>query len=55
MKHCPIDISSTCRQVGDTVYLFKQDLNSDIVVIIAIVIVIIIIFFVVLTLILGMC
>ena len=43
MKHCPIDISLTCRQVDDTVYPFKQDLYADTVVIIAIVIVILII------------
>ena len=46
-KHCPIYISSTRRQVGDTVYPFKQDLHADAVVIIVIVIVIIIIFIVV--------
>ena len=43
MKHCPIDISSTCRQVGDTVYSLKQDLDADTVVIITTVIVIVII------------
>ena len=43
IKHCPIDISSTHRQVGDTVYPLKQDLHDDAVVIIAIVIVILII------------
>ena len=54
-KHCPIDISSTGRQVVDTVYPFKQDLHADAVVIIAIVTVIIIFFIVTLTLIIGRC
>ena len=44
MKHCPIDISSTRRQVGDTVYPLKQDLHADAVVIIVIVVVIVFIF-----------
>ena len=50
-KHCPIDISLTCRQVGDTVYSLKQDLYADTVVIIAIVIV----FIIIVIIILGMC
>ena len=54
-KHCPIDISLTCRQVGDTVYPLKQDLYADAVVVIVIVNVIIVIFIVALTLIIGMC
>ena len=44
-KHCPIDISPTCRQVGDTVYPLKQDLHSGAVVII--IFIVIIIFFIV--------
>ena len=52
-KHCPIDISSTRRQVGDIVYPFKQDLYADAVVIIVIIVVIIIIFIVIIIVIIG--
>ena len=47
MKHCPIDISSTHRQVGDTVYPLKQDLYAGAVFAIIIFIVIIIFFVVI--------